>query len=368
MAKRDYYEILGVQKGADDAAMKSAYRKAAMKWHPDKNPGDKAAEEKFKELNEAYEILKDPQKRGAYDQYGHAAFEQGGGGQGGFHAQDFGSMGDIFEQLFGMGGGQRRQSNGRERGADLRYNMQISLEEAYRGKKAQITLPTAVTCETCSGSGAKAGTKPVTCKTCAGHGQVRATQGFFSVQRTCPTCHGSGQSIADPCKECSGHGRKNKDRTLEVSIPQGVEDGNRVRVSNQGEAGARGGANGDLYIFISTKPHSLFQRDGADLYARVPISMVTATLGGAFEVPTIDGKKVEVKVPEGTQSGKRFKLSGKGMPTTRGNHYGDFYVQVDVETPKNLTKRQKELLTEFEKESSKETNPEGTSFFSKFWG
>jgi molecular chaperone DnaJ len=367
MAKRDYYEILGVQKGADDATMKSAYRKAAMKWHPDKNPGNKDAEDKFKELNEAYEILKDPQKRGAYDQYGHAAFEQGGGQQGGFHSQDFGSMGDIFEELFGMRGGQRRQSNGRERGADLRYNMEITLEEAYRGKKPQITIPTAVTCEACSGSGAKAGSKPVTCKTCAGHGQVRATQGFFSVQRTCPTCQGRGQTIGDPCKECSGQGRKTKERTLEVGIPQGVEDGNRVRVSNQGEAGSRGGPNGDLYIFISVKPHAFFQRDGVDLYARVPVSMVTATLGGTFEVPMIDGKKMSVNVPEGTQSGRRFKLNGKGMPTTRGSSFGDFYVQVDVETPKSLTKRQKELMQEFEKESSKETNPDSASFFSKWF-
>lgn len=372
MAKRDYYEILGVKKGASEAELKSAFRKGAIQWHPDKNPGNKDAEAKFKELNEAYEILKDPQKRGAYDQYGHAAFEQGGGGGGGFHSQDFGSMGDIFEELFGMGQRQSRSANGRERGADLRYNMSVTLEEAYKGKTAQVKIPTTITCESCSGSGAKAGTKPKVCATCGGHGQVRAQNGFFSVQRTCHVCMGRGQVIDDPCRDCSGQGRKTKERTLQVDIPQGIDEGTRIRSTGNGEAGTRGGPNGDLYIFINVAQHSFFQRDGADLYARVPISMVTATIGGTFDVPTIDGGKSQVKVPEGTQSGKRFRLSGKGMPSLRGKGQGDFYVQVDVEIPKTLTKRQRELLEEFEKESNTATSPDTSGFFAKatkgFWG
>ncbi len=279
-------------------------------------------------------------------------------------------MTDIFEELFGMGGGRRRQSNGRERGADLRYNMEITLEDAFHGKTAQIRIPTTVSCEACSGSGAKPGSKPKTCGTCGGHGRVRASQGFFSIERTCPTCQGRGQVIEDPCSVCSGAGRITKERTLSVNIPAGVEDGTRIRLSGEGEAGLRGGPTGDLYIFLSLQPHAFFQRDGADLYCRVPVSMVTATLGGAFEVPTVDGGKAQVKIPEGTQSGKRFRLTGKGMPVLRSKAAGDMYVQVDVETPRNLTKRQRELLAEFESESSKDTQPETSGFFARaksFW-
>jgi molecular chaperone DnaJ len=278
-------------------------------------------------------------------------------------------MSDIFEELFGMGG-RRRGQGGRERGADLRYNMDITLEEAFHGKTAQLRIPTTVSCEVCSGTGAKPGSKPKTCGTCGGHGRVRAAQGFFSIERTCPTCQGRGQVIDDPCGNCSGSGRITKERVLSVNIPAGVEDGTRIRLANEGEAGFRGGPPGDLYIFLSIQPHPFFQRDGQDLYCRAPISMVTAALGGAFEVPTIDGGRAQVKVPEGTQSGKRFRLAGKGMPVLRSKAVGDLYVQVDVETPRALTKRQKELLAEFEKESSGDTQPETAGFFARakaFW-
>ncbi len=372
MAKRDYYETLGVQKTASEADLKSAFRKLAMQLHPDRNPGDKGAEAKFKEINEAYEALKDPQKRAAYDRFGHAAFEQGGpagpGGPG--FGGDFGaSFADIFDDLFGMsgrgGGGRGRSSGGRERGADLRYNMEITLEEAHKGKSAQIRIPTSVTCDTCSGSGAKPGTKPKTCGTCGGAGRVRATQGFFTLERTCPTCGGRGQTIETPCTACSGAGRTTKERNLSVNIPAGVEDGTRIRLTGEGEAGTRGGPAGDLYIFLSIQPHPFFQREGADLHCRAPISMVTAALGGSFEVPTIDGGSTRVKVPEGTQSGRRFRLSGKGMPVLRSSDAGDMYVQVVVETPQSLTKRQRELLAEFDKESSGETHPESAGFFTR---
>jgi molecular chaperone DnaJ len=372
MSKRDYYEILGVPRDADDAALKSAFRKKAMQCHPDRNPGDEKAEAQFKELNEAYQVLSDGQKRAAYDRFGHQAFENGGGGgHPGFGGDFASSMSDIFEELFGMGGGRRRgASGGRERGADLRYNMDITLEEAFNGKSAQIRIPTTVSCEACSGTGAKPGSKPKTCGTCGGHGRVRASQGFFSIERTCPTCQGRGQVIEDPCTACSGAGRITRERVLSVNIPAGVEDGTRIRLANEGEAGFRGGPSGDLYIFLSIEPHAFFQRDGQDLYCRAPVSMVTASLGGTFEVPTIDGGRAQVKVPEGTQSGKRFRLSGKGMPVLRSKAVGDLYVQVDVETPRNLTRRQKELLAEFEKESSKDTQPETAGFFARakaFW-
>ncbi|MBX9992442.1 molecular chaperone DnaJ [Phreatobacter oligotrophus] len=372
MSKRDYYEILGVPRDADEAALKSAFRKKAMQCHPDRNPGDEKAEAQFKELNEAYQVLSDGQKRAAYDRFGHQAFENGGGGgHPGFGGDFASSMSDIFEELFGMGGGRRRgASGGRERGADLRYNMDITLEEAFAGKSAQIRIPTTVSCEACSGTGAKPGSKPKTCGTCGGHGRVRASQGFFSIERTCPTCQGRGQVIEDPCTACSGAGRITRERVLSVNIPAGVEDGTRIRLANEGEAGFRGGPSGDLYIFLSIEPHAFFQRDGQDLYCRAPVSMVTASLGGTFEVPTIDGGRAQVKVPEGTQSGKRFRLSGKGMPVLRSKAVGDLYVQVDVETPRNLTKRQKELLAEFEKESSKDTQPETAGFFARakaFW-
>ncbi len=366
MAKRDYYEILGVAKTATEAELKSAFRKAAMQHHPDKNPGNKEAEVKFKELNEAYQCLSDQQKRAAYDRYGHAAFEQGG--QGGMGDGFGSSMADIFEDLFGdmMGrGGGNRRSGGRERGSDLRYNLEITLDDAFAGKAATIKVPTSATCEACSGSGAKAGSKPKTCGTCAGQGRVRAQQGFFAIERTCPTCQGRGETIENPCSVCSGAGRVMRERSLSVDIPPGVEDGTRIRLANEGEAGLRGGPSGDLYIFLAIKPHQFFQRDGADLYCRVPISMVQATLGGEFSVHALDGSEVKVKIPEGTQSGKQFKLRNKGMPVLRSRDVGDLYIQAVVETPQNLTRRQRELLAEFETESSSKTHPESSGFFAR---
>lgn len=364
MDKRDFYDVLGVSRDADEKDLKSAYRKLAMKYHPDRNPGDGEAEARFKEVNEAYDTLKDAQKRAAYDRFGHAAFENGGMGGRGGHPGDFASaMSDIFDDFFGMAGG--RRSGGRDRGADLRYNLEISLEEAYSGKAVEIVVPTSVSCEACSGTGAKPGTKPAVCRTCGGSGRVRAAQGFFTLERTCPSCQGRGEVIADPCGTCSGTGRKTVNRTLSVNIPAGIEDGTRIRLAGEGEAGLRGGPSGDLYIFLSIRPHAFFQRDGADLYCRVPISMTTAALGGQFDVPTLGGEMTRVKVPEGTQTGKQFRLRGKGMPVLRSAQHGDIYIQVTVETPTALTKRQRELLAEFEAESSKETHPESHGFFAK---
>jgi molecular chaperone DnaJ len=365
-AKRCYYETLEVERTVNEGQLKAAFRTLAMKWHPDKNPGDHTSEVRFKEINEAYEVLKDPDKRAAYDRFGHAAFEHGSGGGHGFGADFASTFSDIFEDLFGMGG--RRggaRSSGRERGQDLRYNMEISLEEAFTGKTAQIRIPTPVTCEACSGTGAKAGTKPKACPHCGGAGRVRHQQGFFTLERTCPACQGRGQVIEDPCPSCSGSGRVSRERTLSVNIPAGVEDGTRIRLAGEGEAGVRGGPSGDLYIFLGLASHEFFQRDGADLYCRVPISMVTAAMGGDFEVPTIDGDKARVKIPAGTQSGTRMRLAGKGMPVLRSKQLGDMYVQVTVETPQNLTKKQRELLSEFERLSSEETQPESEGFFSK---
>jgi molecular chaperone DnaJ len=365
VSKRDYYEVLGVSRTCTEVELKGAYRKLAMQHHPDRNPGDKDCEHKFKELNEAYDVLKDGDKRAAYDRFGHAAFEQSGGGHG-FGADFASTFSDIFEDLFGMGG--RRggsRGTGRERGADLRYNMEISLEEAFAGKTAQIRIPTPVTCEACSGTGAKTGTKPKACPHCGGSGRVRHQQGFFTLERTCPGCQGRGQVIEDPCPACSGSGRVTRERTLSVNIPPGVEDGTRIRLAGEGEAGVRGGPAGDLYIFLALGNHEFFQRDGADLYCRVPISMVTAALGGEFEVPTIDGDKARVKIIAGTQSGQRLRLSGKGMPVLRSKQHGDMYVQVTVETPQSLTKKQRDLLVEFDKISSEETQPESEGFFSK---
>ncbi|MBI4274313.1 MAG: molecular chaperone DnaJ [Rhizobiales bacterium] len=365
MSKRCYYETLGVSRTASEGELKSAFRKLAMQHHPDRNPGDKDCEHRFKEINEAYDVLKDDDKRAAYDRFGHAAFEQGmGGGAHGFGADFASTFADIFEGVFGMGSA-RSRATGRERGADLRYNMEITLEEAFEGKTAEVRLPTSVTCDACSGTGAKTGTKPKACPTCGGAGRVRHAQGFFTLERTCPACHGRGQVIEDPCPSCSGSGRVTRERTLSVNIPAGVEDGTRIRLAGEGEAGVRGGPAGDLYIFLSLVAHVFFQRDGADLHCRVPVSMVTAALGGEFEVPTVDGGKTRVKVPAGTQSGRRFRLQSKGMPVLRAKQTGDMYVQVLVETPQNLTKRQRDLLTEFEKLSSKDTQPESTSFFSK---
>jgi len=365
MPKRDYYDTLGLQRGASESDLKAAYRKLAMKHHPDRNPGDKHCEQRFKEINEAYEVLKDPDKRAAYDRFGHAAFEHGmGGGAAGFGADFASTFADIFDDFFGMG---RRagRGTGRERGADLRYNMEITLEESYHGKSAELRIPTSIICEVCSGTGAKSGTKPKPCPTCGGYGRVRHAQGFFTLERTCLACQGRGQVIDDPCPACAGAGRVTRERTLSVNIPPGVEDGTRIRLGGEGEAGLRGGPAGDLYIFLSITTHDFFQRDGADLHCRVPISMVTAALGGEFEVPTIDGGKTRVKVLEGTQSGRRFRLGAKGMPVLRSKQMGDMYVQVIVETPQKLTKRQRELLAEFETLSSKETHPESAGFFGR---
>ncbi len=372
MAKRDYYEVLGISRGADEQDLKSAYRRLAKEFHPDRNAGDKDAERKFKEISEAYEALKDPQKRAAYDQFGHAAFEGGRGGQGGFGPDFASSMSDIFDDLFGefmggrRGGGQAgRTRTGQERGADLRYNLEITLAEAFSGKTAQIRVPASVSCENCDGSGAKPGTKAKTCATCGGIGKVRASQGFFTIERPCPTCQGRGENIDDPCSVCSGSGRISKERTLSVNIPAGVEDGTRIRLAGEGEAGMRGGPTGDLYIFLSIRPHEFFQRDGSDVFCKVPIAMTTAALGGQIDVPTLEGTTTRVKVPDGTESGKQFRLKGKGMPVLRSKVTGDMYIEVDVETPKNLTRRQRELLEEFEKASHKETSPESAGFFTR---
>jgi len=372
LAKRDFYEVLGCAKGSDDAILKSAYRKLAMQFHPDKNPGNSEAEHKFKEISEAYDTLKDPQKRAAYDRFGHAAFENGGGrGPQGFGQEFNSSMSDIFEDIFGdfMGGGGGRgrgQGNAaRLRGSDLRYNLEISLEEAFAGQTVEIDVPTLVGCTTCDGSGAKPGTGASTCRTCAGHGKVRAAQGFFTIERTCPACQGRGQTMDEPCTDCNGQGRRQEHRKLSVDIPKGIEDGTRIRLANEGEAGLRGGPPGDLYIFISVRPHDLFQRDGADLYARVPIAMTTAALGGEFEVPTLDNARAKVKVSAGTQPGQRVRLKGKGMPVLRSKDMGDLYVQLDVETPQNLNKRQRELMEEFANLSHKDNSPTSDGFFAK---
>lgn len=367
MAKRDFYETLGVSKTVTEVELKLAFRKAAMLYHPDRNPGDKSAELKFKEVNEAYQCLSDGQKRAAYDRFGHAAFEQGGAGGG--MGDGFGSsMSDIFDDLFGDMMGRSRgggRSGGRERGSDLRHNMEITLEDAFKGKTATIKIPTSISCESCSGTGAKAGSKPKTCSTCHGQGRVRAQQGFFAIERTCPTCNGRGEVIENPCAVCGGSGRVTRERSLSVNIPIGVEDGTRIRLSGEGEAGLRGGPAGDLYIFLAVKPHQFFQRDGADLYCRVPISMVQAALGGEFSVPTVDGGEAKVKLSEGTQSGKQFRIKDKGMPVLRSRDVGDLYIQAMVETPQNLTRRQRELLAEFDAESTQKTHPESAGFFDK---
>ncbi|MEX2166481.1 MAG: molecular chaperone DnaJ [Methyloceanibacter sp.] len=370
MAKRCYYDILGISRGAQDNEIKAAFRRMAKECHPDRCNGDPDAERRFKELNQAYEALKDPQRRAAYDRFGHAAFDGALGGRGGSHVfgSDFSaSMSAMFDDLFGEFMNQRRprQRSGRERGADLRYNMEIALAEAYNGKTAQIRVPTSVTCESCSGSGAKTGTSPTTCRTCGGGGKVRASQGFFTIERTCHTCQGRGETIETPCPSCHGAGRVMRERTLSVTIPIGVEDGTRIRLAGEGEAGVRGGPPGDLYIFLSIKPHEFFQRDGADLFCRVPIAMTTAALGGQIEVPTIDGGRSRVKIPEGTESSKQFRLKTKGMPVLRSKQQGDLYIQVEVETPKNLSAKQRELLKSFEDASNSNTSPASTGFFAR---
>lgn len=379
MAKRDFYEVLGVARGASSDEIKKAYRTKAKELHPDRNADNPNAEAQFKEVNEAYDILKDDSKKAAYDRYGHAAFDGGmggggGGPRGGFNQQgDFASaFSDVFEDLFGdfMGGRGGGGGRGRaQRGSDLRYNLRVTLEEAFAGAQKTLNVPTLATCESCNGSGAEGGAEPVTCPTCSGMGKVRAQQGFFTVERTCPTCAGVGQIVKNPCRACGGAGRVEKERALSVNIPAGVETGTRIRLAGEGEAGVRGGPTGDLYIFIEVRDHPIFQRDGVHLYCRVPVSMITAALGGEVEVPTIDGGRSRVKVPAGSQTGKQMRLRAKGMPALRGGGSGDMVIELAVETPVNLTGRQKELLREFEK-LSEDNNPEGSSFFSKvrsFW-
>ncbi|SDB72486.1 molecular chaperone DnaJ [Belnapia rosea] len=379
MAKRDYYEILGVSREASEDELKKAYRKLAMAYHPDRNQGDKEAETKFKELNEAYDVLKDAEKRAAYDRFGHAAFEGGGGpgGGGGAGGNPFGAgFEDIFEEMFGRfggGGGRGRQRQASGRGADLRTTVEISLEEAFAGTKSNVRVPSSVSCEACSGTGAEAGsTAAQTCPTCQGAGKVRAQQGFFLIERTCPTCGGQGRIIKNPCKVCQGAGRVQRDRTLSVSIPAGVEDGTRIRLAGEGEAGLRGAPAGDLYVDIGIRQHPIFQRDGANIFVRVPLRMTQAALGGAVEVPVVDGGRARVTIPAGTQAGDQFRLRGKGFSVLRSAARGDMYVQVSVETPQNLSKRQRELLEEFEAEAEKggRTSPESEGFFAKvkdFW-
>ncbi|MDE1900049.1 MAG: molecular chaperone DnaJ [Alphaproteobacteria bacterium] len=368
MAKKDYYELLGAARGASADELKKAYRKLAMQYHPDRNPGNHEAEHKFKEINEAYDVLRDDQRRAAYDRFGHAAFEQGGGG--GFGGFEFGAgFSDIFDEMFGeiLGGGRRQSAQqGAQRGADLRYDLDITLEEAFTGATKRIDIVNSATCDDCKGSGAAAGTSPVECGMCKGHGRVRAQQGFFTVERTCPTCQGAGRVIQNPCKKCGGLGRVRQQRTLDVEIPAGVEDGMRIRLAGEGEAGARGGHAGDLYVILGVAQHPVFQRDGANLYCRVPVAMTVAALGGTIEVPVIDGETAEVKIDQGTQSGHRARLRHKGMSVLRSNNRGDLYVEIAVETPVHMTKRQKELLAEFAAEAdAHKTHPESESFLSR---
>lgn len=358
MSKRDYYEILGAEKSADAKEIKKAYRKQAMKFHPDRNPDDKGAEAKFKEATEAYEVLSDPKKRQAYDQYGHAGVDSQAGGGGGN-----GNFSDIFGDVFGdiFGGGRGGQRNGPQRGSDLKYNLELSLEQAVKGAEVKIRVPTLVSCKTCSGSGAKDGSKPVTCGTCHGQGQVRMQQGFFSVQQACPTCRGQGSIIKDPCNACHGQGSVEETKTLNVKVPAGVDNGDRIRLSGEGEAGTRGGPSGDLYVETHIKAHNIFERDGRNLYCDVPISIADAALGGEIEVPTLDGR-VNLKIPAETQSGKLFRLRGKGVVPVRGGATGDLLCRVMVETPVKLNEDQKEILRQFqaslkgEKHSPKKKN------------
>jgi len=371
MEKRDYYEVLGLKRDADGEAIKKAYRKLAMQFHPDRNPGDTEAETRFKEAAEAYEVLKDKNKKAAYDQFGHAAFEAAGrpGGAAGF---DFASgFSDIFDEVFGdfMGGRPGRRNAGR--GADLRYNLEISLEDAFHGRSVEIRVPTSVSCDACEGSGAEGGARPTACGTCGGHGKVRSQQGFFTIERTCPVCGGHGQVIDKPCKSCGGQGRVHKEKTLSVAIPAGVDDGTRIRLGNEGEAGVRGAPAGDLYIFLQIRAHELFEREGSDIFCRVPIPMVTAALGGTVDVPTIDGTVAKVSVPEGAQTGQQFRLRGKGMSVLNGKGRGDMYIETTVETPVALTRKQKELLREFDGAGGSRTHsPQSEGFFSRvkeFW-
>ncbi len=373
MNKRDYYDILGVDRAADEGALKKAFHQKAQQFHPDLNKDDPKAEEKFKEASEAYEVLSDQQNRAAYDRFGHAAFENGGPAAGGRPTGEGGftsAFADVFEDLFGeFAGGRRQRGDGRQRGSDMRYNLRIDLEDAFAGKKAAIRVPGSVACEKCNGTGAEAGSSPVTCPTCSGGGQVRVQQGFFTIERPCPACNGLGKIIKNPCRACHGGGRVDKERTLDVSIPPGVEEGTRIRLSGEGEAGLRGGPPGDLYIFLELESHAIFQRKGIDLFCQVPITMTVASLGGKVEVPTLNGGMVRVDVPPGTQSGRQFRLRGKGMPVLRQSQHGDLYIECTVETPVNLSRRQKEILKEFESES-RDNSPQSQGFFNRvkeFW-
>ena len=372
MAKRDYYDVLGVNKDASADQIKSAYRKLAVKYHPDKNKDDKTAEDKFKEASEAYHVLSNSERKQNYDNFGHAAFENGGGGRGGFGNFDFSSsFSDIFEDFFGEGfGGGRRSRRSNNRGSDLRYDLSISLEEAYTGKKQDIKFSTSERCDTCSGSGSKPGHNAGSCSMCGGHGQVRSSQGFFTVQQTCPQCAGSGEMITHPCSSCSGQGKKQASKRLSVTIPKGVDDGTRIRLAGKGEAGSRGASNGDLYLFINVERHDLFKRSDVNLFFEFPISITDAALGTTIEIPTIDGGKAKIKIPDGTQNGKQFRLKGKGMPFMRRGDYGDLYVQVKTEVPVYLNKQQKELLQKFRDIENEKSNPSIKKFFQKaknFW-
>ena len=366
MMEVDYYEVLGVTRDADEKLLKSAYRKLAMQYHPDRNPGDAEAEAQFKTVSQAYDVLKDPQKRAAYDRFGHAAFQNGGGGGQGFGGGG-GGFSDIFENIFEefMGGARGSPRQSATRGADLRYNLEISLEEAFRGKAATITVPTTVACEPCDGKGAAPGSQPETCPACGGSGKLRTSQGFFMVERTCGSCRGSGRIIANPCRNCGGAGRVEREKSLQVKIPPGVDDGTRIRLASEGEAGLRGGPAGDLYIFVSVKPHRVFQREGTTLFCACPVPVTAAALGGEIEVPSLDGQRTKIKIPGGTQTGRQFRLRGKGMPALNTRGTGDLIIQLNVETPVNLTKRQKALLEEFQSIETGEQSPESTGFLKR---
>jgi molecular chaperone DnaJ len=375
MSKRDYYEVLGVNKSANKEEIKKAYRKLALKFHPDKNKGDKAAEEKFKEASEAYHVLSDDKRKSNYDQFGHAAFQ--GGGQGGFGNFDFSSsFSDIFEDVFGdfgdfgFGGGRSRRGRTNNRGSDLRYDVSIELNDAFTGTEKNINYTTYKKCKTCSGSGAKPGSKPTSCNYCNGQGKVRSSQGFFTIQQTCPECSGEGEKISNPCSSCTGMGKTQSNESVAVKIPKGVDDGTRIRLAGRGEAGTKGGSNGDLYLFVSVEPHSIFKRSEENLYYELPISIADAALGATVEVPSIDGGRTRIKIPSGTQSGKQLRLKGKGMPILRRNITGDLYIRIITEVPTSLTKKQKELLVEFKTLEDTKSNPLIKSFFEKakkFW-
>jgi molecular chaperone DnaJ len=372
MAKQDYYDVLGVDRGTGPDTLKKAYRQLAMQFHPDRNPGDAEAESRFKEVNEAYEVLKDDQKRAAYDRFGHAAFENGGGGPGRAGGFDFATgFSDIFDEVFGDFMGRRNDRAGAGRGSDLRYNLDISLEDAFHGRKVEVRVPTSVECDDCGGKGAEGGAQPTTCPGCGGAGKVRSQQGFFTVERTCPGCGGFGQVIDNPCDACAGSGRVHREKTLSVDIPPGVDDGTRIRLSGEGEAGLRGAPAGDLYIFLRIEDHPLFIRDGADIYCVVPVPMTTAALGGSIEVPTIDGTRAKVGIPDGTQSAQRFRLRAKGMSVYQRKGRGDMYIEAVIETPVNLTAKQKELLQAFQEAGGKKSHsPQSDGFFAKvkdFW-